>query len=91
MVLKDKVAIVTGASKGIGKGIAQRFSREGATVVLASRSLDSLVSLAEEIEAAGGRAMALAADVRDAQSLESMVQRAAQELGSVDIMVNNAG
>lgn len=91
MVLKGKVAIVTGASKGIGKGIAQRYSQEGATVVLASRSKDLLEPLAEEMTASGRRALALTADVRDAQSMENMVQRAVEEFGRVDIMVNNAG
>lgn len=92
MTLQGKVAIVTGASKGIGKGIARRYAQEGATVVLASRSPELLEPVAEELNAAGGgRALALTVDVRSAQSVEELVQRAAKELGRVDIMVNNAG
>ena len=71
MKLKDKVAIITGASKGIGKGIAIRYAEEGAAVVLASRSEDVLASIARRIQEAGGRALALALDVRKADSVEA--------------------
>jgi len=91
MKLKDKVAIVTGASKGIGKGIAVRYAEEGASVVLASRSVDLLTAIAEEIRGAGGSALALALDVRSSDSVESVVRRTVDEYGKLDIMVNNAG
>jgi NAD(P)-dependent dehydrogenase (short-subunit alcohol dehydrogenase family) len=91
MKLKDKVAIITGASKGIGKGIAIRYAEEGAAVVLASRSEDVLASIARQIQEAGGRALALSLDVRSAESVESVVQKAVKEYGRLDIMVNNAG
>lgn len=91
MKLKDKVAIITGASKGIGKGIAIRYAEEGAAVVLASRSEDVLASIAGQIREAGGRALALALDVRSADSVEAVVQKAVKEYGRLDIMVNNAG
>lgn len=91
MKLKDKVAVITGASKGIGKGIAIRYAEEGAAVVLASRSEDVLASIARQIQDAGGRALALALDVRSADSVEDVVQKAVKEYGRLDIMVNNAG
>jgi NAD(P)-dependent dehydrogenase (short-subunit alcohol dehydrogenase family) len=91
MKLQDKVAIITGASKGIGKGIAIRYAEEGAAVVLASRSEDVLASIARRIREAGGRALSLALDVRNADSVEAIVQKAVQEYGRLDIMVNNAG
>lgn len=91
MVLKGKVAIITGASKGIGKGIAQRYAREGAAVVLASRSKDLLVAAAGEINASGGRALALELDVTDHKSVESAVCQTVAHFGRLDILVNNAG
>jgi NAD(P)-dependent dehydrogenase (short-subunit alcohol dehydrogenase family) len=91
MKLKDKVAIITGASKGIGKGIAIRYAEEGAAVVLASRSEDLLASIARQIQDAGGRALALSLDVRRPESVEAVVQKAVKEYGRLDIMVNNAG
>ncbi len=91
MKLKDKVAIITGASKGIGKGIAIRYAEEGAAVVVASRSEDVLASIALQIQEAGGRALALSLDVRSAESVEAVVQKAVKEYGRLDIMVNNAG
>ncbi len=91
MKLRDKVAIVTGASKGIGKGIAIRYSEEGASVVLASRSEETLASIARQIQDAGGRALALPLDVRRPDSVEAVVQETVREFGRLDIMVNNAG
>ncbi|AFM24853.1 SDR family NAD(P)-dependent oxidoreductase [Desulfomonile tiedjei] len=91
MKLKDKVAIVTGASKGIGKSIAIRYAEEGATVVLASRSEDLLASIASRIQDSGGRALALTVDVRRPESLEAVVRKTASEFGRLDIMINNAG
>jgi NAD(P)-dependent dehydrogenase (short-subunit alcohol dehydrogenase family) len=91
MKLRDKVAIITGASKGIGKGIAIRYAEEGAAVVLASRSEDLLAAIAWQIEASGGRALTLPLDVRRPESVEAVVQRAVREYGRLDVMVNNAG
>jgi NAD(P)-dependent dehydrogenase (short-subunit alcohol dehydrogenase family) len=89
--MQGKVAIITGASKGIGKGIAERYAREGAAVILASRSLGLLEEIAEGIKRAGGRALALELDVRNSGSVESVVQRTVEAFGRLDIMVNNAG
>ncbi len=91
MKLEGKVAIITGASKGIGKGIAERYVEEGAAVVLASRSEDLLAAIAKEINNSGGRALALILDVRDPNSVEDVVRKTVEEFGRVDIMVNNAG
>lgn len=91
MRLKDKVAIITGASKGIGKGIAKRYSQEGAKVVIASRSMDLLSPIADEIRDRGGQALALPVDVRKAESIQDVVDQAVAEYGQLDIMVNNAG
>jgi len=91
MKLKDKVAIITGASKGIGKGIAMRYTQEGATVILASRSMDLLSAIADEIRGKGGEALALKVDVRQSNSVQAVIDQAVQTFGRVDIMVNNAG
>jgi len=91
MKLKNKVAIVTGASKGIGKAIAGAYAREGASVVLASRSMDLLDTLEKQIKAAGGEAMALSLDVRDPESVNAMVEKTVEKYGRLDILVNNAG
>ena len=91
MRLKDKVAIITGASKGIGKGIAKRYSHEGAKVVITSRSMDLLSTIADEIRGRGGHALALPVDVRKPESIQEAVDKTVEEYGQLDIMVNNAG
>jgi NAD(P)-dependent dehydrogenase (short-subunit alcohol dehydrogenase family) len=91
MRLEKKVAIVTGASKGIGKGIAISYAREGAKVVVASRSPDLLAAVVEEIKASGGEALALSLDVRSPQSVQSVIDNTVKAYGRLDVMVNNAG
>ena len=91
MRLKDKVAIITGASKGIGKGIATRYSQEGAKVVITSRSMDLLSPIADEIRDRGGHALALPVDVKKPESIQAVVDMTVEEYGQLDIMVNNAG
>jgi 3-oxoacyl-[acyl-carrier protein] reductase len=91
MKLKGKVAIITGASKGIGKGIAVRYSQEGAAVVLASRSLDILSAIVDQVRNEGGQAMALDLDVTRYESVEKVVNQTVEQFGRLDIMVNNAG
>ena len=91
MKLENKVALITGASKGIGKGIGINFSKEGAKVVLASRSMDLLSAVADEINSSGGEALALPVDVRSPEQLQEIVDKTAAEYGRLDIMVNNAG
>ncbi len=90
-VLNDKVAIVTGASSGIGRAAARLFADEGARVVATARREAELGELVAEIESAGGRALARAGDVRDEAFAEALVETALAEYGGLDIAFNNAG
>ncbi len=89
--LKNKVAIVTGASAGIGRATAKLFAAEGAKVVVGARRSSELESLVAEIEAAGGKAAALAGDVRDEAYAKALVSLAVERFGKLDIAFNNAG
>ena len=89
--LKGKVAIVTGASSGIGRATALLFAEEGAEVVVAARRKPDLDDLVTEIVAAGGRAVAVAGDVRDSRYAEALVATASAQFGGLDIAFNNAG
>jgi 3-oxoacyl-[acyl-carrier protein] reductase len=86
-----RVAIVTGASRGIGKAIAQRLARDGRHVVLMARSEGPLNDLKATIEAAGGSASVAVADVSDAKALGAAIEKVAEQHGRLDILVNNAG
>ncbi|VDB90228.1 unnamed protein product [Peniophora sp. CBMAI 1063] len=86
-----RVAIVTGAARGIGRSIALRLARDGHNVAVADLSGSGVYSVAREVEAMGRRSMAVYADVAKEEDVESMVNDVASELGSVDIMVANAG
>ena len=88
--LADRVAIVTGASRGIGRAAARRLAAAGAAVVAAARG-DHADAVAEEIRGAGGRSVAVSADVTDPRRVEAMVRAALDEYGRVDVLVNNAG
>ncbi len=90
-VLDGTVALVTGASSGIGEATARRLAAEGAAVAVAARRLDRLERLVEAIDDAGGRAIAIESDVTDRAQAESLVERAVAELGRLDTVVNNAG
>ena len=89
--LKDKVAVVTGASRGIGRAIALGFARAGADVAVAARSEADLKSLADEIEEVGRRALVAPTDVTNRDEIESLIARTVDELGGLHILVNNAG
>lgn len=90
--MKIKTAIVTGASSGIGKAIAQKLAAEHIQVVLVARSKDKLISIAEEINKQGnGKVIAISADVSKRDEVESMVHQAREVFGSIDMYVNNAG
>lgn len=89
--LDGRVAVVTGASSGLGAGFARALSSAGATVVLAARRRERLESLADELRSGGGRASTATCDVADPESAAAMVRAATDEHGRVDILVNNAG
>jgi NAD(P)-dependent dehydrogenase (short-subunit alcohol dehydrogenase family) len=89
--LTDRVAFVTGASRGIGEAIARRFGAEGARVVLAARSREAIESTAGQMRQAGQQAVAVVCDVTDGGSVAEAVAAAARETGRIDILVNNAG
>lgn len=89
--LKGEVAVVTGAGRGIGEGIAKVLAGAGAAVVCAARRTEEIERVAAEILASGGRALAVATDVTDAAALERLGQAAMAHFGRLDIWVNNAG
>ena len=89
--LHGKVAIITGASRGIGEAIATTYAQAGAAVVLTSRKIENVGPVAEQIRAAGGRAIAVAAHAGQQDQIDRVVERALAEFGRVDIAVNNAG
>lgn len=90
MGLANKVAIVTGGARGIGKSIARKLSQEGAAVVICD-VLEEISATAEELRSEGANVLPLKVDITDTEAVESMVQTAIEKLGSVDILVNNAG
>src|SRR5205814_6390949 len=91
MTLAKRVAIVTGASQGIGRTCALRFAKDGAAVAVAARNQEKLNDLLHEITAAGGKAAAFALDVADEEQVKSGIKAAIAKFGKIDILVNNAG
>lgn len=91
MRLESRVAIVTGAGKGIGKAIAIALSKEGAAVAIADINKETAKETASEVEALGRKALALKVDVTNRTDVEAMVKRTVAEFGKIDILVNNAG
>ncbi|WP_136605025.1 SDR family NAD(P)-dependent oxidoreductase [Paenibacillus dokdonensis] len=89
--IQNKIAIVTGASKGIGYGLAKSLAAAGAIVAVMARSRDSLDQLVEEITEAGGQAKAYELDVRDVKQIGNVFGQVAEDFGRLDIVVNNAG
>jgi 3-oxoacyl-[acyl-carrier protein] reductase len=89
--LQGHVALVTGASQGIGRACALALAKAGATVALAARNEEKLKEVATEIESAGGRAVAFRLDVSSEEAIKSTVKEIAAQLGKIDILVNNAG
>ena len=97
MSFKNKTALITGASRGIGKAIGLRLAREGANIVIASKSIEenpklggTIFSAAAEMEAAGGKALAVQCDIRFEDQIQAVIEKAAQTFGGIDILINNA-
>ena len=91
MTFEPKVAVVTGASHGIGRSTSLMLAARGVAVGLAARNRETLAAVENEIRAQGGAALTIPIDVTDAAGVEAMVERTSRELGAIDLLVNNAG
>jgi len=91
MLLKDKVALITGAASGIGKEIAFEYAKQGAKIVIADMALEAAQATAKEIEQSGGTAMAVAMNVTDETQVDKGVADAVAAYGTIDILISNAG
>ncbi len=97
MQLKNKVIVITGSSRGIGREMALRFAKEGAKIVVAAKSVSegklpgTIYSVAEEIKAVGGEALAVPLDLRVDETIEAMVEKTVSTFGRIDALINNAG
>jgi len=89
--LRDKVALVTGASQGLGRALALAFAEEGARVVVNARSDESVRPVAGEVEGAGAEVLAVAADVSGEAEVERLIRETVERFGRIDVLVNNAG
>ncbi len=89
--LSEQVVVITGASSGIGRETARRFAQHGASVVLAARNGDALREVAQEVESAGGKALAIPVDVADAEQMQRLADQAVSQFGRIDTWVNDAG
>jgi NAD(P)-dependent dehydrogenase (short-subunit alcohol dehydrogenase family) len=91
MLLAEKVAVITGGGRGIGRAIALKFAKEGAAVVVAARTKSEIEAVAQGVRGAGGRAAAVTADVAEESHCQHLIQEATAQFDRVDILVNNAG
>jgi 3-oxoacyl-[acyl-carrier protein] reductase len=91
MKLKNKVAIITGAGKGIGKEIALEYAKEGAAVVVSARTYSDVLAVAEQIQELGGKAYPVACDISKTEDVDNMIKATLEKYGKIDILVNNAG
>src|SRR5262245_37083892 len=91
MELSGKIALITGVGRGIGRSCALALATEGAQIVVSPRTESEIEKVAAEIREMGGKAHALTLDVRQPESIEKAFKRTASEIGSVDILINNAG
>jgi NAD(P)-dependent dehydrogenase (short-subunit alcohol dehydrogenase family) len=97
MPFNNRTILITGASRGIGKAMAIRLAKEGANIVIAAKSVDedprlggTIYSAAAEVEAAGGKALAIQVDIRNEEQIQNMVQQAVEKFGGIDVVINNA-
>jgi citronellol/citronellal dehydrogenase len=97
MPFTNRTILITGASRGIGKAMAIRLAKEGANIIIAAKSVDedprlggTIYSAAAEVEAAGGKALAVQVDIRNEEQIQSMVQQAVDKFGGIDVVINNA-
>jgi citronellol/citronellal dehydrogenase len=97
MSFQNKTIFITGASRGIGKAIALKLAKEGANIIVAAKSIEenaklggTIYSSAEEVEAAGGKALAVQLDIRDEVQIQQAVDKAVERFGGIDILINNA-
>ncbi|MCE9626138.1 MAG: NAD(P)-dependent oxidoreductase [Deltaproteobacteria bacterium] len=98
MKLKGKTILITGSSRGIGREMALRFAKDGANLIITGKSIaeggklpGTIYSVAEEVEAAGGKALAIPFDLRNDASVEAMIAKVGESFGKLDILINNAG
>src|ERR1700726_1677615 len=91
LLLKDRVAIVTGGGRGIGRAIAKKFAAEGASIVVTARSQEEIDEVSAEIQAVGGKASSVVADVSREEDCHKIVNGARKAFGRIHILVNNAG
>ncbi len=91
MSLSGKVAIITGATRGIGKSIAERYAQAGAKLILSARRKDALDRVADSLQNAGADVMVHPADMSDEKDIVGLVAAAAERFGRIDVLVNNAG
>lgn len=97
MSFQNRTVFITGASRGIGKAMALRLAREGANIVIAAKSVEedprlggTIFSAAQEVEAAGGKALAVQVDIRHEDQVQAAVQQAVDRFGGIDVLINNA-
>ncbi|GAC1438647.1 MAG: NAD(P)-dependent oxidoreductase [Sediminibacterium sp.] len=97
MPFKNRTVLITGASRGIGKAMALRLAREGANIIIAAKSVEedprlggTIYSAAQEVEAAGGKALAVKVDIRYEEQIQAAIQEAVDKFGSIDAVINNA-
>lgn len=91
MRLKDKVAVITGGGRGIGKAIAVGYANEGAKVIVTARTNTEIESVAAEINNSGGKCISICCDVTDEKQVKDMIEKTYLEFGRIDVLVNNAG